>query len=364
MLLTANLEDRDIDLKSWSIWDADGGGSVPYIYDLRKPNWGSGRFEDYNPSLRTNYNKQVQAWGAGLQHVAYLGDRWTTRIGVGFNNIDQSYEHLGTDRGGATPEQDASDSGVSYNVGVTFRPAESMALFLNASRGRTAYSILGSISGDDDRPDSESESYDVGIRMKLLNDQLLGSLVVFRTARANLRYNNPDYNDNPDDPEYNVSVRQYYYDGEERSEGVELDLNAQLSAAWYLHVNATYQEARDRMDPYTSSYGEPMKGTPVVSAGTWLTYTTDHWLPGTLKASFGGNYVDGRSAGSTSFGLPDGYVPSYSVWNGALTWEMKRWRAQLNLDNLSDKTYYSRALFLGGIPGAQRNVRLTLNYSL
>ncbi|MFV0478821.1 MAG: hypothetical protein ACK5ME_13445 [Parahaliea sp.] len=119
------------------------------------------------------------------------------------------------------------------------------------------------------------------------------------------------------------------------------------------------------MDPYSNSYDECMNGIPVVMVGSWLSYSSSSLaLPGTIKTSFGGNYVDMRTVGSSSFGVPDGYVKSYSVWNAALVYELGRWRMQLNLNNLSDKTYYSWAVFLGGFHGRERNFKMTLNYSL
>ncbi len=93
LLINANYEDRNIRFKQYSIYDADQvfkdkdgkityQGSLPYIYDIRHPNWGTGKFEDYDPLKTANYNKTVSAWGLGLQHVGYLGYGFTTRIGI------------------------------------------------------------------------------------------------------------------------------------------------------------------------------------------------------------------------------------------------------------------------------------------
>jgi len=36
---------------------------------------------------------------------------------------------------------------------------------------------------------------------------------------------------------------------------------------------------------------------------------------------------------------------------------------QLNIDNILDEDYYSKAQFLGGLPGEERNATLTVAYS-
>jgi outer membrane receptor for ferric coprogen and ferric-rhodotorulic acid len=81
-----------------------------------------------------------------------------------------------------------------------------------------------------------------------------------------------------------------------------------------------------------------------------------------MSASLGVTYEDERTINSVSFGLPVSVIGSYSVWNAAVGYETEQWRVKLNLNNLFDKTYYSKAMFLGGLPGEGRNVKLTFDY--
>lgn len=378
LLVNANFEDRDIRFKQYSIYDADytlkdsdGNlsyqGSLPYIYDIRNPNWGEGEFEDYDPLLTSNYNKSVTAWGLGLQHVGYLGGGFTSRIGVAFNEIKQSYEHLGVDARYSSsladpqPEADTTDNGVTYNLGLTYMPTDDISIFVNHSKGRTAYSVLGDVKGNEaDREDSQSISNDLGIRAKAFDDQLLASLVFFKTSRTNVAYSNPDYESSEATPD----IFPYFYDGSEDTKGVELDLNAYLSDQWKVNVNAVYQDARDNQNPNSSDYGQRQKGVPYVTAGAWVTYAAEFALPAPVSISLGAKYVDERSTHSSSFGIPDGYVPSYTVIDSAISYDVERYKIQLNINNLFNETYYDKAMFLGGLPGEERNAKLTLTYRI
>ena len=378
LLVNANFEDRDIRFKQYSIYDADytlkdsdGNlsyqGSLPYIYDIRNPNWGEGEFEDYDPLLTSNYNKSVTAWGLGLQHVGYLGGGFTSRIGVAFNEIKQSYEHLGVDARYSSsladpqPEADTTDNGVTYNLGLTYMPTDDISIFVNHSKGRTAYSVLGDVKGNEaDREDSQSISNDLGIRAKAFDDQLLASLVFFKTSRTNVAYTNPDYESSEATPD----IFPYFYDGSEDTKGVELDLNAYLSDQWKVNVNAVYQDARDNQNPNSSDYGQRQKGVPYVTAGAWVTYAAEFALPAPVSISLGAKYVDERSTHSSSFGIPDGYVPSYTVIDSAISYDVERYKIQLNINNLFNETYYDKAMFLGGLPGEERNAKLTLTYRI
>ncbi|MEL0631525.1 TonB-dependent receptor [Pseudoalteromonas carrageenovora] len=379
LLVNANYEDRDIRFKQYSIYDADKEiydsegnllyqGSLPYIYDMRTPNWPTGNFDDYDPLKTSDYNKKVQAWGLGIQHVGYITDEVTTRVGVAYNRIKQSYEHFGVDerysssRAEPTPEANTSDSGLTYNLGATYQPTEDFSVFINHAKGRTAYSVLGSVAGNEaDREDSESISNDLGFRFKAFDDQLLASLVIFESARTNLEYANPLY-------EAGVSssdVVESYYDGEEQTKGVELDLNAHLNEQWKININGVYQDARDKSNPTSSSYDTRQKGVPYVTASTWVTYYAEMFnLPEAVNISGGITFVDNRSTNSSSFSIPDGYVPSYTVYDAAVSYTTDKWHMQLNLNNLFNKKYYSKAMFLGGMPGEERNAKLSFSYTL
>lgn len=379
LLVNANYEDRNIRFQQYSIYDADQifknkdgkiiyQGSLPYIYDIRNPNWGTGKFEDYDPLKTANYDKKVSAWGVGLQHVSYLPYGFTTRIGVAFNEIKQAYEHFGVDprystsQSQATPEADTTDNGMTYNLGLTYMPIEDLSFFINHSKGRTAYSVLDAVKDNaTDRDDSESISNDLGMRFKAFEDQLLGSLVFFKSSRTNVAYNNPDYTNGILTP--NIPV--YFYDGSEDTQGVELDLNAHLNDQWRVNLNGMYQDARDKQTPNdVANYDSRQKGVPYVTASAWVTYGADWFrLSSPIELSLGAKFVDDRSTHSSSFGIPDGYVPSYTVVDSAVSYNADSWKIQLNINNLFNKDYYSKAMFLGGMPGEERNVKLQYSYS-
>ncbi|RLV60653.1 TonB-dependent receptor [Parashewanella curva] len=369
ILVNTNYEDREIDLTRHSIWDQDYKnedytGKLPYILDIRNPNWPTKSFNDYDPLLTANYLKSVNAWGVGVQHVGYWTEQITTRIGVAFNEIEQTYKHRGVDarmRSAAPkPEADNKDNGVTYNLGITYMPFENMSIFANHAKGRTAYSVLGSIGVDDQkREDSESISNDLGFRFKGFNDQLLASLVFFKTARTNIQYGNKDYEDENATP----NVPQFFYDKEEKTKGVELDVNALLNDQWKFNVNALYQDAYEAT--VKGDEAGKKKGVPRVTASTWITYTnTLFGLSNPLSLSAGVKYMDKRTTGSKYFGVPSGYVPAYTVVDTAASYQVQNWSFKLNLNNLFNKYYYKKALFQGGLPGEERNVKLTVSYKL
>ena len=362
-LLSANYENMDVEYTQWSIWDADDTRSdaVPYILDIRNPNWPAGTFEDYNPALRSKYDKEVSSWGVSFQEVLYLNDNFTARIGGAYGGVKQTYQNQFSD---GNPEYDANDDGFTYNLGLTYMYSDSLSTFINHSKGRTAYSTLGSLSEENNRPDSESESWDLGVRFTALNEQVIGSVVVFDTARTNLQYTNPLYEDNIEDPSYNIDVPEFYYDEQDRTTGVEVDINFDINEQWSLNANGTYQEPRTEPGAYASNTDEEQtKGIAEKFASTWLTYSHSfEALPAPVKFSVGVTYEDERTISASVFGVDYAFVDSYTVWDAAVSYVSDDWDVQLNLRNLDNKDYYSSAMYLGGLPGEERNAKLSVAY--
>ncbi|MCG7540655.1 TonB-dependent receptor [Pseudoalteromonas sp. OF7H-1] len=364
-LVSVNYENRDMRLKSWSAYDADGKGSIPYILDIREPNWPTGAFEDYDPSLRTNYDKTLTAYGISAQEVLYITDALTARAGLAYTSVEQKYQHLGSEvLAEVGKELDTDDAGMTYNIGINYQVTSQLSTFVNVAKGRTAYSVLGSLENEADstrknRPDSESETLDIGMRFTAFDEDLLGSLVWFETKRTNLMYKNPEYNENPG-ADYNVSVPRYFFDDEDESKGVELDLNVALNDQISINVNATYQDAIEIRSDKRSGQ---KKGIPKKFASTWVKYTQPaNWFGGVLEYSLGINYESERTINSVSFGLPTATIDGYTRWDAAIKFDAEQFDIQLNLENLTDERYYSKALFLGGMPGNERNAKLSFNY--
>lgn len=372
-LISVNYENRDMDSKSWSIWDADYSikdgegkvtyqGQLPYILDIRNPNWSDKRFEEFDPILRSNYSKNVKAFGISLQEVVYFSDYLTGRFGLASTKIDQEYTQLETPRypDGRAPN-DQSDTGSSYNVGLNYRVTPEFAAFVNLSKGVTAYGLLNDVAQK--IPNSESKSFDVGFRFTAFDEELLGSLVYFETRKTNLRRSNQEFIDNEADGISNDGVPEYLYDNEDNTQGVEFDLNLAINEQWSMNLNATYQDAIEIRNQNTEPKSGQRKGIPKKFASIWTSYSQEFdGLDAPIKFSLGATYTGERSINSTSFGLPTSHIDAYTVLDAGVSYDVDNWNIQLNLRNLTDETYYSKALFLGGLPGDSRNAKLTVRY--
>lgn len=367
VLATAYGEWRDYKTKGWSLYDADDTRSlanpVPYVLDLRNPNWPAGRFEDYAYVATSDYAKDVTAYGAGLQDVIALPYDITVRLAGGWNRIEQKYDNNLFTTGADPIPVSSRDQGLLYNAGVSWRILPNTALFVAAAQGRTALSVSGSVVLNNQPPDSESENYELGVKQQLLGGRLALSAAWFNTARTNLRYANPFYDSNPASPTYNIQVDPYFYDGNERTRGGELDMNVNVTEHWLVNLNGTYQDAKTQQNPGTTTGTVTglKKGVPRVFASAWVQHTLAPKIAGGKLAIGGGvRHTGRRTINDTSFGIAQAYVHDYTTVDAVLRFDSASfWSVQLNLNNLADERYYELAQFLGGRPGEPRNATMT-----
>lgn len=368
-LLTAYFQDVNANVRRQSLYDADNARSfdnpLPYILDIRNPVFPTGRFEDYDTYLAADYEKDISTRGIGVQNIAYLAPWLITRIGAGWNRIEQEFENAPTEAAPNREPVDQTDDGFVYNLGATVKPLSWASAFVAYGEGRESYSFDGTLNGTSDRPDSESTNFELGVKLQDPTGRFSGGVTYFETARTNLRYNNPDFEDNPDDPNFNIDVPEFFYDGEDETTGVQLDANVQMTDALFFNANATFQDARNRQNPTSSTFDSKQKGVPDTFLSAYGVYEYGGDIGGgTLSATLGYEYQDSRTIASAAFGLPEAVLPSQGVWDAGLVYDHESgWKANLRIRNLTDTQAYSRALFLGGLPTAPRTVEVAVRKS-
>ncbi|MEM8935095.1 MAG: TonB-dependent receptor plug domain-containing protein, partial [Pseudomonadota bacterium] len=354
-LLTAYYQDITIDVDRASLYDPDNSRSadnpIPYILDIRNPNFPDGSFEDYDFFVSTNFEKDLKTVGVGVQNVTYIAPWLIARAGVGWNEITQDFDSGPTELNPGQDPVDQTGSGVVFNLGLTVKPVEWAAVFVGYGEGRTSFSFAGTLNGVSDRPDSESTNFEVGLKVQDPDGRFSGGITYFETARTNLRYNNPEFEDNPSDPNFNIDVPEFFFDGEDSTDGWQIDLNATLLEGLFVNGNLTIQDARNRQNPNSSTFNVKQKGVPDVFASAFVAYEPPITIAGgTVRFNLGYEYQDERTVDSSAFGLPDAVLPEQGVWDAGAEYVHESWSASIRVENLGDTLAYDRALFLGGQP--------------
>jgi len=252
-----------------------------------------------------------------VQDQMELLDNLILVAGVNYETVTQT---TATTRFGNTTEANLSETAWSPRVGLIYQPIDTLSLYANYSRSFFPSAAV-TIDGDPLQPE-EGEGFEVGLKTELFDSRLLATLAYFNLTKQNIA--TPD----PIDPQFSVAT------GEQRSQGIELDVTGEILPGWNLIASYSYIDAEISEDN-RFEVGNRLPGVAEHSASLWTTYEIQSGHLAGLGVGLGVNWVGDRAGDlQNSFELD-----SYFLTNAAISYRRDNWRFGLNVENLFDVTY-------------------------
>lgn len=247
-------------------------------------------------------------------------------------------------RAGVT-DRSRTDSGTSPRLGLIWSPTGAATLYASYSEAMVPASgdQPSLTAGTAELEPETAKNYELGGRFDLTPAVTL-SAAVFQLDRENVRVSDPAR------PGFFLTT------GETRTEGYELGLQGKLLPNWEIFAGYAHLDAEITRATSDGPAGRKLPAVPEEAVSLWN------------KVALGGGWSVGlgvihQSASFTSIGNTV-QLPSYTRADGAIYYAFAdgKTRLALNVENLSDETYYPNAHNDNNItPGAPRNARLTLN---
>jgi catecholate siderophore receptor len=298
---------------------------------------------------------------------------------------------------GATPltqpqlaPQKTDENLFSWRVGAVFKPTEATSLYAAYANSKTPSSAsvrLGCTSGSGatfsnfcDVAPEKARNIEVGVKADVLDKKLQLTAALFRNERTNFRVQTFDI----------AAPTTQAIDGRSRVDGIALGATGKITEAWSIFANYTYLDSKIKQSISDNCLANPgVNGCPTVDAqrGNVLIQTPKHsgslWttylFPFGLQIGYGLTYQGRFATNQSVVGFPIQYrSDDYMIHRAMLSWAFDNGlTAQLNVQNLFDKRYYTNirnnvsttaATFgqvTGGwaLPGEGRAARLSLFYS-
>ncbi|HVI49506.1 MAG TPA: TonB-dependent receptor [Chitinophaga sp.] len=198
----------------------------------------------------------------------------------------------------------------------------------------------------------ESDLVEGGLKTEWFDGRLTANAAVYRIRQRNTLYD-PGVAGKPD---LRVQV------GEEVSKGVELDVIGQITPYWNVLLTYAYNDARllsaGKAD--SSLIGMQKPNAPRQQGSFWTKYTFHAGALRNLGLGLGGNFVTERNISLNT----EQTLPGYSLLNAAVYYRLRKLQLQLNLNNITNKTYWVGGYdYLRLFPGAPRNWMATATYT-
>lgn len=178
----------------------------------------------------------------------------------------------------------------------------------------------------------QANQIEAGVKLDALNHKLSVTASYYNILVSNMTR---PATITKDDSVYNYTIQ----DGTQRSSGLELDVMASPLPGLNIMLGYGYNDSKmEKADQYVEGR-RPVTACPEHMANFWISYTM---LKGAVKGlgiGIGGNYA---SENIITNDLRTGTftLPSYTVLNGTIFYDTKKYRLTLKLDNITDETYY------------------------
>ncbi|AIS15003.1 ligand-gated channel protein [Pseudomonas chlororaphis subsp. aurantiaca] len=312
-------------------------GSIPSCTSLSNPN----PDDAWTGAISRNYygtNTKATSRAAYVFDTIELDPQWLLNVGLRYDTFDTV---ANTDT--ATGRTKIKDDSQFWNwqAGLVWKPTDNGSVYASyatsatppgglVGEGADGNPLSAGASVSDLQPE-ETVNYELGTKWDVFNDRLSLTAAVFRTEKKNTRIL--------------VDALTYQNAGESRVDGLELSASGKITDKWQVFAGYSYLKSelvdaglngRNGVVSAGSNKGNEMPNTPKNSFSLWTTYEV---LP-KLTVGGGAFYVDEvyGDAGNTV------YVPSYTRYDAMASYKLsKNVDLQLNVQNLTDKTYYDKA---------------------
>ena len=295
---------------------------------------------------------RVKAWarsfdssavGVYAQDMVEFTPEWKLVGGLRYDHFKGRNDVAATATAAAATYERADDM-LSKRLGLMYQPNAlwsfhaSYGTSFNTSGDTYSYDALGS-----NTPPEKSRNFELGAKLDLLDGALSTRAAIFHSEKYNERNRDPD-----------TAATQYLLSGKRHAQGMELDFAGRLTPQWELFASYAYiWQARIDKSATASEVGTDPGLTPEHSGSIWTTYRV---LPA-LRLGLG---VNGRSKQSP-VGNAAVTAPAYMTTDLMAEYTFsERVTAKLNVNNVTDELYADQLYRGHYVPGAARNVQLTI----
>ncbi len=228
---------------------------------------------------------------------------------------------------------------LTYQAGLIFKPVENGSIYASYATSANPVGVDGGDGSEAigqvymDLDPEESRTFEIGTKLDVLNERLSLTAAVFRTEKQNTRIQ--------------LDAATYTNGGETQVDGLELGVNGQITDKWAVSAGYTYLDSetvnpgpscnrQGVCTPDNPAKGKQMQNVPKNSATLWTTYAVTPAL--TLGAgAVAMDKVYGDAANTK-------WVPGYVRYDAMARYNVnENVDLQLNVNNLSDERYFTKA---------------------
>ena len=316
---------------------ADGVVGLSYT----DPQYGVTDSTSYNAKLNTDTDSTAFRYGFYLQDQWRITQQWDVLASVRLDGFD---DELVNNMADSSDEYD--DHQLSYRIGTTYEINAHLHPYLTWSTGFEPQDTSSQLAANGGPFDAEeSELSEVGLRSFWFDGDININLAAYHIIRKNILQTDPT------DTDKQIAL------GKVRSQGIEMDLLADLTDNWVLNLNYAYNDTvvQESNEGISRAVGDRFANAPRHQLGLWTRYDIDAL---NSAIALGADYV------SEQFNQDGQVIKPFTVFDVSWQTQIQDWQLQLNVKNMFDKEYAVSGLIdrTGQFPGEHRRVYASASY--
>jgi len=290
-------------------------GEVPTYNDFNLANVEAAFANNTSATLNYQYNNNI--YSAYINDVFNINDFIILNAGLRLDHFQR------TDKYG---QEAYNQTKLAPKFGVVVSPIkDQLSIFANYQNGFQNKNGIGS-DGKAFIPE-ESNQWEAGVKYDLFNKKLTGSISYYDVTVKNI------VRGDVNDPLINIQ------NGEQRSKGIELEVLANPAQGLTMMFGYGYNDSKFQKAAQDVEGRRPQGSGPKNTFNFWTNYT----FTSTALKGFGLGFSANYAGESYSISLtPDGdfIVPSYLLLGSHFTYDTKRYRLGIKINNLTNEKYW------------------------
>lgn len=303
------------------------------------------------PAVFSNSIHKATGYALYAQDLISLSPQWQLLAGLRWDRFTvDSFSQVNNSRARRTT------SAVSPRLGVVWSPLNDHSLYASYSKNFIPSGGADTVSldtnprgGNVNALDPQfSRQMEVGVKSDWFDKRISTTLSLFQLDLYNRR------------TQVSASPDIYVLTGLERNRGIELGVNGQLAANWFIRSGFSVQNARILESKSCAGCGSNVQGkrsagVSSANGSLFVSYApVQGFFAETGLVYEGARYIDANN-------LLD--LPAYTRWDGKLGYRFPKAEVTFAVTNLADRRYYVTATGLSQImPGSPRSAVLNLAY--
>lgn len=348
-----------IDNSSGYAWvhNVNGQGDVNYVYPY------TGEEVDPNYLTRSSIDNLLASTGMSNSNTkdaaysAYISDVINLTPQV-LAMASLRVDHFDTEGDITTDEDDYHQTALSPKLGLIYQPLQGkLSVFANYMNGfkNVAPRQVSDADGTNPRTKTfepeHADQMEFGLKSNLFSDKLTATISYYDIKLENVVTGDP------------TNINNSLQGGKVESKGFEIDLSGSPVAGLNLMAGYSHNESKvldgDEANVWLETGRRPIYAGPSDLVNFWGTYTFSSGGLRGFGLGLGGNYssdlniLDSQVTGTFT-------LPGYTVVNTTLFYNTPNFRVSLNVNNITDKQYYTGYSTIN--PQKPRNFIGTLAY--